>query len=177
MVHTVAKSSDQDNFDVTDDQILSALRRPPVPWGARVVSIVGKGGTAADVLLMPGPGVDNAMRAEIVAAHPLVNCTICADLRPTPPMAHFHGATIRWAIGNADRISIWSPDEQLADEKDAADTQAVDAGANFILTIETVPAAAAEWAILACRYKRADAKLELYDDAEASRRLIAATFD
>jgi hypothetical protein len=161
--------------DLTD-QFLSALR-PLVPWGAHVVSIIGDGGIAANVILAPGPGLAGCARAAIVGSYPLVNCIICAELRPTPRCADFHGATLRWAIRNADRISIWSPDAQVADEKYAADACAVDAGANFILTIETPPAVAPEWATLACRHKRTDAKLVFYkpenpDDAYA--RALAA---
>jgi hypothetical protein len=168
-----AEPQQQKSNLTTNDQILNALRRPSVPWGARVVSFVGEGGSVANAYLCPGPGLDKAMQAEI-QAHSLVSCTVCADLRPTPPLAAFHGATIRWAIENADWIGIWPPDTQLAD----AAERAADAGANFLLTIETTPAAAVEWAIHVCRYKRADTPLVICDDPhDALRRQISAILD
>jgi hypothetical protein len=91
--------------------------------------------------------------------------------------ADFHAATLRWAIKSADLIDIWSaPGTQFADEKCDADTQAVEDGAKFLLTIETAAVAAAEWAAFVRRHKRADAKLVFYGpksfDADAYLRAL-----
>jgi hypothetical protein len=155
----VGELPEDGELDVTD--LMLRLYPPPL-WGAHFSTIAGPAKTVAQVLLAPGPGLDKHMRT-LASAHPVVNCVIRAELTPTPGPADFHGATIRWAIKSADLINVWSaPGTQFAKEKCAADTQAVDDGGKFILTIETTPRRASEWAAWVRRYKRADAKLVFY---------------
>jgi hypothetical protein len=144
---------------------------PPPQSGAQFRTIVGEAKTLAVVFLAPGTGLNRAHR-RMAEAHPLVQCSVRGDpdgigLAALPE--HFHEITLRWMIHSADNIAIWSaPCPQRSDDMWKWDTDAVNAGAHFLTTIETNEDRAPEWAALIERWKRKSCRVVLFSSVKAT---------
>ncbi len=135
--------------------------------GARVVSFVGDRKTVGQVFLAPGSGLSEHDCEQVIAAHAVVNCSIRAEAphpwQEPPQPVDFHSGTLRWMFKTADYICIWSaPFPQYADEVATTGIKAIEDGAEFMVTIETTPERAAEWAELLRRWKRKKAKVAFF---------------
>ena len=128
--------------------LLHALVSPPQS-GAQFHTIVGAAKTLAVVFLAPGDGLSRAHLAALPE--------------------HFHEITLRWMIHSADNIAIWSaPCPQRSDDMWKWDTDAVNAGAHFLTTIETNEDRAPEWAALIERWKRKSCRVVLFSSVKAT---------
>src|SRR5262249_28057175 len=126
-------------------------------WGAEFYTLAGAANIVAKVFLAPGGGLSKRHR-RLAEAHPIVSCTIRADVEPwraAPSPDEFDRVTLRWAIYGASRIAIWSaPFPQFVEEVGMWSERAVEEGARFRTTIETTAARAPDWANIVRRWKQ-----------------------
>jgi hypothetical protein len=135
--------------------------------GAFFGTLAGEAKTIAQIFLALGDGLSGHNR-RLALAHPCVSFNVRGDWTRAPSPADFDRATLRWGIGNATDIAVWSaPFPQFADDVARWGIDAADGDGRFVTIIDTVPERAAEWSALVRRWKKPTASLRFFGPESA----------